>query len=132
MIDTSVMVASLVRDHQFHELARPHVRAQTTVPAIVLAETYAQLRRTYGQSAAAASHLMRPWTSDEHRIGATSAKVVRDVFVRSIEMNLGGSIHDALIAATCGALGLPLVTLDRRQHALALAFGADSNLLLPS
>lgn len=49
MIDTSVMVAALVTTREFHDVARPHLRSPSRVPAIVLAETYAQLRRTFAQ-----------------------------------------------------------------------------------
>jgi predicted nucleic acid-binding protein len=34
-------------------------------------------------------------------------------------LNLGGNVHDLLIAHTCAVAGLPLTTLDRRQAALA-------------
>lgn len=131
MIDTSALVAALVGDHVFHPRARQHLSADSVIPAIVLAETYAQLRRTFGQSAGAASALLRPWTSDPARIADTPKEVVSAVFGRATELNLGGSIHDALICATCAAHTLPLVTLDRRQHALALALGVSSTLLLP-
>jgi len=132
VIDTSAMVAALISDHQFHTQARPHLRADSAIPAIVLAESYAQLRRTFGLSSSAASTVLRPWTAHDSRIVATDADVVRDVFGRATELNLGGNIHDALVAATCRARNLPLVTLDRRQHAVALAFGVASTLLLPS
>lgn len=130
MIDTSALVAALVGDHEFHSLARPHLNVDSVIPAIVLAETYAQLRRTFGQSAGSASALLRPWTSDSKRIAATTSEVVSTVFGRAAELNLGGSIHDALICATCAAHALPLTTLDRRQHALGLALGVSSTLLL--
>jgi predicted nucleic acid-binding protein len=39
-------------------------------------------------------------------------------------------VHDALIAQTCLEHGVPLVTLDRRQHTVALALGVDSTYLL--
>ncbi len=132
MIDTSAMVAALVGDHEFHSQARPRLKSDSVIPAIVLAESYAQLRRTFGLSSSAASAALRPWTSDESRIVATDANVVHEVFGRARELNLGGNIHDALVAATCRAGNLPLVTLDRRQHAVALAFGVSSTLLLPS
>ena len=125
------MVAALVSDHEFHAQARPHLRADIAIPAIVLAESYAQLRRTFRLSSSAASTALRPWTSQESRIVATAADVVCDVFGRATELNLGGNIHDALVAATCRASNLSLVTLDRRQHAIALAFGVVSTLLLP-
>ncbi len=130
MIDTSVMVAALVATHEFHLVARPHLRTNSCVPAIVLAETYAQLRRTFGQSAEVATALLRPWTADEKRILPTEAAVVRSLFGRAVELNLGGDIHDALIVQTCIQGGASLVTLDRRQHRIALALGAQSSYLL--
>lgn len=47
MIDTSAMVAALVSSHEHHALARPHLTTTARIPTIVLAETYAQLRRTF-------------------------------------------------------------------------------------
>jgi predicted nucleic acid-binding protein len=123
MIDTSALVAALVSDHEHHALARGHLCADTVIPAIVLAETYAQFRRTFGQPAAAAAYLLQPWTADPRRIAVTTAAVVTSVFGRAAELDLGGNIHDALIAATCAANGLGLV---------ALALGVTSTLLLPT
>lgn len=130
MIDTSVLVAALIASHEFHFLARPHLRAKTRVPAIVLAETYAQLRRTFAQPAEVATALLRTWAGDEDRILVTSAGALRSVCERAVELNLGGDIHDALVAQTCLAHEVPLVTMDRRQHRVALALGARSSYLL--
>jgi predicted nucleic acid-binding protein len=47
-----------------------------------------------------------------------------------VELNLGGDVHDALVAQTCIDHGTALVTLDRRQHRVALALGAQSTYLL--
>lgn len=130
MIDTSVMVAALVGSHEFHDIARPHLRAHSPVPAIVLAETYAQLRRTFAQPAEVAVALLRTWAGNQDRILPTDGDAVRSVFERAVELNLGGDIHDALIARICLASGGSLVTLDRRQHRVALALGARSTYLL--
>lgn len=130
MIDTSVIVAALVATHEFHGTARPHLRSQSRVPAIVLAETYAQLRRTFSQPAEVVAGLLRTWTEDEQRILPTEAGTVRSAFARAVELNVGGDIHDALIAQTCIGHGVLLVTLDRRQHRIALALGAQSTYLL--
>lgn len=131
MIDTSALLAALVRGHVHHVVARPHLRVDTVVPAIALAEAFAQLRRTFDQPAAVAAALLRPWSSQPDRVAATTPDVVAEVFDRATELDLGGNIHDALIAGTCAARNLPLATLDRRQHAIALALGARSVLLLP-
>lgn len=130
MIDTSVMVAALVGSHEFHALARPHLRTQARIPAIVLAETYAQLRRTFAQPAEVATDLLHPWSADADRVLATGAEAVQAVFQRAVELNLAGDIHDALIAQVCVSAGEPLLTLDRRQHRVALALGAQSSYLL--
>lgn len=132
MIDTSAMVAALVANHEFHEPARRHLLLTTRVPAIVLAETYAQLRRTFGQPATAASRLLGPWSMDKSRVLPTTAAVITAVFGKAVELELGGDIHDALIAQTCWQHRVPLATLDRRQHRIALALGVDSVCLLPS
>ena len=60
MIDTSALVAALVSSHEHHAQACPHLRTNARVPTIVLAETYAQLRRTFAQSAEAATALLAP------------------------------------------------------------------------
>lgn len=72
-----------------------------------------------------------PW-SDEGRIVATPTSAYAEVLRTGRSMNLGGNVHDLLIALTCRDHGLPLVTLDRRQSALASGLaGLDSTLLLP-
>ncbi|MGQ0776351.1 MAG: type II toxin-antitoxin system VapC family toxin [Pseudonocardiales bacterium] len=129
-MDTSAMVAALVGDHQHHELARKYLRADGVIAAIVLAETFAQLRRTFAQPARAASALLAPWIGDPERVLPTSAAAVVTVFARAAELDLGGSIHDALIAQVCAEHDVSLVTLDARQHQLALALGTDSIYLL--
>lgn len=129
-MDTSALIAALVADHEHHALARPHLHADEPLPAIVLAETFAQLRRTFGQPAPAAASLLAPWTGDSRRILPTSKDAVVAVFARAAELDLGGSIHDALIAEVHAEHDVALVTLDARQHRLALALGADSRYLL--
>ncbi len=130
MIDTSAMVAALVASHEHHAIARPRLTAQLRIPAIVLAESFAQLRRTFAQTAETATFLLQAWTQNEDRILATSSAVVRSTFARAVELDLGGGIHDALIAQTCLEHDAPLCTLDRRQHRVALALGVRSTYLL--
>lgn len=129
-MDTSALVAALIADHEHHALARPHLRPENPISAIVLAETFSQLRRTFAQPAHTATALLRPWTGDQKGVLPTSAAVVADTFARAAELDLGGSIHDALIASVHAAHGVELVTLDARQHQLALALQARSTFLL--
>ena len=135
MIDTSVMVAGLVTNHEFHSVARPHVAAAAggRVPGIVVAETWAALRRApWNLDARTVETALAPW-GDEDRIVATPASVYAEVLRTGRSLNLGGNVHDLLIALTCRDHGLPLVTLDRRQSTLAAGLaGLDSTLLLPA
>lgn len=129
MIDTSALIAALIGDHEHHALARPALATSTRVPAIVMAETFSQLRRTFGQSARSASQLLAPW-SDADRLIPTPAESTASVLRRAAELDLGGNVHDALIAQVCADAGLPLITLDVRQHRIALALGVASTYLL--
>lgn len=129
MIDTSVMLAALLAQHEFHDLARPHLHLDRPVPAITLAETYAQLRRTAALRADDAIEAVRPWAFDAELIAALPSAGHEWVFRQARSLDLAGNIHDALIAATCMRHDMPLATLDRRQHTIARALGADSTCL---
>lgn len=121
MIDTSVMVAGLVDNHEFHEVARPHVvqAARQTVPGIVAAESWAALRRgPWNLGVDVVAQLLAPWASSD-RVAVTPADAYEYVLRNGQTLNLGGGVHDLLIALTCAVRGLPLVTLDRRQATLA-------------
>lgn len=135
MIDTSVMVAGLVTNHEFHTVARTHVAAAARgqVPGIVLAEAWAALRRApWNLNARTVETALAPWC-DEDRIVATSRSTYAEVLRMGRSLNLGGNVHDLLIALTCRDHGLPLVTLDRRQSTLAAGVaGLGSTLLLPT
>ncbi len=123
-------MAALVVDHEHHGRARAHLSPRTRVPAMVLAETFAQLRRTFGQPALVAAAVLETWTSSPARILATSGSTLASVLSRAVELDLGGNVHDALVAQVCLDHDVGLVTLDRRQHTLALALGTDSTYLL--
>jgi len=129
-MDTSALIAALIAEHEHHRLARPHLRPDAPIPAIVLAETFAQLRRTFRQPAAVVIALIRPWVETSDLILPTTSSAVTAVLARSVELDLGGNIHDALIAKVCAERGVSMVTLDARQHQLALALGTNSTYLL--
>jgi predicted nucleic acid-binding protein len=135
VIDTSVMVAGLVTNHEFHTLARPHVAAAARgrVPGIVLAETWAALRRApWNLDARTVEVTLDPWCR-EGRIVATPTSAYVEVLRTGRSLNLGGNVHDLLIALTCRDHDLPLVTLDRRQSILAAELaGLETTLLLPT
>jgi predicted nucleic acid-binding protein len=51
------------------------------------------------------------------------------VLARTVELDLGGNIHDALIAQACKEADVSLATLDGRRHRIALALGVRSTYL---
>jgi predicted nucleic acid-binding protein len=130
MMDTSALIAALIEDHEHHAIARRHLSPEARLPAIVLAETYSQLRRMFGQPAVTAVAVLRPWATDASRILPTTASALATVLGRAVELDIGGNVQDALIAQVCTDHDVPLVTLDGRQHRLALALGARSTYLL--
>lgn len=129
-MDTSALVAALIADHEHHERARAHLSRDSRLPVVVLAETFSQLRRTFHQSASVSTAVLAPWTGDPQRMLATSTDALSAVLRRAVELELSGSVHDALIAQVCREHDVPLVTLDGRQHRLALTLGVRSTYLL--
>jgi predicted nucleic acid-binding protein len=129
VIDTSVLVAGLVAEHEFHRLARPEIRKTDLVSGVVLAETFAQLRRTFRLSVEITHAVLQPWITDSDRVAVLSPRGYVELFGQSTQLRLGGNIHDAVIAKTAGEIGQELVTLDRRQHAIALALGVPATYL---
>jgi predicted nucleic acid-binding protein len=103
------------------------------VPGIVLVETWAALRRApWNLDARTVETALAPWR-DEDRMVATPTSAYAEALRTGRSLNLGGNVHDLLIALTCRDHGLPLVTLDRRQSSLAAGVaGLDSTLLLPT
>lgn len=121
MIDTSVLVAGLVRSHEFHKVARPWVveAHDERLPGIVLAECWAVLRRApWNLDASVVETALRSWIPAEQII-ATPASAYAHALREGRTLNLGGNVHDLLIALTCAEHGGRLTTLDRRQAALA-------------
>ena len=122
MIDTSVMVAGLVTNHEHHQLARPHVAAArgVAIPGIVVAESFARLRgRPVGFDVATTVRLLEPWATPERVLATPSTAYVRALAMAG-DLNLGGNVHDLLIALTTAGHHDRLVTLDRRQARVAV------------
>jgi predicted nucleic acid-binding protein len=129
VIDTSVLIAGLIAEHEFHRVARPEVRKMDVVSGVVLAEAFAQLRRTFRLNVEVALAALQPWITDPARVAVLSPDGYVELFAQSTQLRLGGNIHDAVIAKTAGEIGQELVTLDRRQHAIAVALGVPATYL---
>lgn len=133
MIDTSVLVAGLVTNHEFCDLARPHVRAaaEGRIPGLVAAEAFAALRTgPWLLDAGSAAELLRPWTAQD-RLVETPVDAYRQCLQQAPALTLGGNVHDLLIVLTCQHHDLGLATLDRRQATLARGL-VEVQLLLPN
>jgi predicted nucleic acid-binding protein len=121
MIDTSVLVAGLIPDHEFHTRARPHVVAAAAgaLPAPVVAEAWSALRRSpWNLPPVAVAALLAPW-HDPARLAAPSAASYAAALADAQRTGAGAGIHDLVIAHTCAVSGLALATLDRQQAARA-------------
>jgi predicted nucleic acid-binding protein len=121
MLDTSILLAALVPAHSLHAVARPHLSrpGRARLPGIVLAETYGRLRGApFNLKASAARAILEPWWR-EGEVLETPANLYVRAFEDAATLNLGGQIHDYLIALTCAHHGVDLVTADRRQACLA-------------
>jgi predicted nucleic acid-binding protein len=133
MIDTSVLIAGLIPDHEFHMRARPHVigAAGGCVPGPVIAEAWAALRRApWNLSPSDVSVLLAPWR-DATKLLAPSAATYATALAAAERSGAGAGVHDLVIAHTCAEARIGLATLDRQQasHAREIE-GLDVELLL--
>jgi predicted nucleic acid-binding protein len=125
--DTSVVVAGLVSWHPDHEIARAVLAKRPPVIAHVLVESYSVLtrlpppRRLSARVAWAALDRAFPSLPSGLPPAKTRA-LLRTLAAGGIA---GGSIYDAIVAATAIHAGLRLVTLDRRAHPTYRTVGAE-------
>jgi predicted nucleic acid-binding protein len=130
--DTSVLVASFASWHEHHEIAFAATGRVDALVAHCLLETYSVLTRL------PAPHRMTPDvvssflddTYRAHTVYGLPAAEHRDLVVTCAAQGLsGGSVYDALIAATCARAGLTLLTLDGRARQTYSALGVAHELL---
>lgn len=131
LVDTSTAVAYAYEAHESHDLAHATLHPRRLGLAGHAAfEAYSVLTRLPPPArlgAAAAMRLLQT-TFPETRFlsGDASASLLARLADDRIT---GGSVYDALVAATALEHGLPLVTLDRRAAPTYRAVGADVRLL---
>lgn len=124
-VDTSLVVALFASWHEAHESARESVPSEAHLPAHVLLESYSVLTRlppphrappdvvgSFLRSRFEAGLLTLP--ADRHR----------SLLATAIEGGVtGGSVYDALIAATAKHADATLLTRDRRAARTYERFG---------
>jgi len=130
-LDTSVVVAVFASWHEGHRAAVDALRSAPRLPAHVVVETYSVLTRLPPPHRASADvvvdflerrfpepYLILP--EEEHR------NLLRDAQASAMT---GGSIYDALVAATAMHAGATLLTRDRRANNVYRSVGADYELI---
>lgn len=130
-VDTSVVIAGLLLDHDQHELARPALASGPTIPAHVALESYSVLTRLplpgRVPPAAAARLLARAFAG---RFVALSGEAQEVLLADLPGIGVAGrATYDALVAATALEHGLTLQSLDRRAVATYKAIGVEYELI---
>jgi predicted nucleic acid-binding protein len=130
-VDTSVVVAAFASWHEGHASAAAALARRPRVPAHVLLETYSVLTRLPPPHRApaplVAAFLGERFSSPPLALpGAEHARLV----ARAAETGIvGGSIHDALVAATVRHAGARLLTRDRRAAPTYERLGVEFDLI---
>ncbi|MSQ51505.1 MAG: PIN domain-containing protein [Betaproteobacteria bacterium] len=129
--DTSVVVAAFASWHEQHEAARKALDDGLWLVEYCALETYSVLTRLPAPHRAPAgvardfiaARFPDPWL----RLTAAAYRM----FVASLaEMNVtGGSVYDALVAATAAAHAVPLITCDRRAVPIYERYGIRVQML---
>jgi predicted nucleic acid-binding protein len=131
--DTSVLVASLASWHQHHEVAFAAAGRLDGVIAHSLLETYSVLTRMpapHRMSAAIVARLLEA-TFEHLPILGLAPNEHRKLIMTCAALGIGGgSIYDAMIAASCARAKATLLTLDARAHATYAALKIDHELLV--
>lgn len=130
-VDTSVVVALFASWHEGHESARQAVPTEAYLPAHVLLESYSVLTRLPPPHRAPAE-IVDGFLSDRFAsklltlAGSGYRSLLRSALDHSIS---GGSVYDALIAATAKHARATLLTRDRRAASTYEAVGVDFRVL---
>lgn len=130
-LDTSLVVALFASWHEAHEAARESVPAELHLPAHVLLESYSVLTRL------PPPHRAPPDVVESFLRGRFQPRLLtlpssrhRDLLKSAVEWGItGGSVYDALIAATAEHADAMLLTRDRRAARTYDAVGVSYHLL---
>lgn len=117
-VDTNLLVAALVVEHEHHEVAvEPSVDADVVLGQ-VLVESWSVLRRHFRVSADDTSRLLLGYRSGR-RLVPPPAEAYDEVLRTGRALGLAGNVHDAVIVRTAVSNDLALSTVDRGLHRLA-------------
>ena len=130
-LDTSVVVAAFASWHEAHNRAVEAIGASPRLPAHAAIETFSVLTRLPAPHRASAIIVSR--FLDERfpepfltLPGAAHRQLILEATDNTMT---GGSIYDALVAATARHAGAKLLSLDRRAASVYRRLGLDFELL---
>lgn len=130
-IDTSVVVALFATWHEAHESAREAVPREVHLPAHVLLEGYSVLTRLPPPHRAPADVVVAFLRARfEAKLLTLPGSGHRSLLRSSLDHGIsGGSVYDALIAATAKHAEATLLTRDRRAASTYEAVGVAFRML---
>ena len=130
-LDTSVVVAAFASWHEGHRGAIVALARKPRIPSHVLVEAYSVLTRLppphRAPAALVATFLAESFPEAPLALPARAhQRLIKDAAAVGL---VGGSIHDALIAATTRHARARLLTRDQRAISTYERFGADYELI---
>lgn len=130
-VDTSVVVAAFASWHQGHRAAVQALARGPRVPAHVLLETYSVLTRLppphRSPASVVAAYLMEQFAEPPLTL---APRAYGRLIARAAEAEItGGSLYDAVVAATVAEARGKLLTRDRRAAATYERIGVEFELL---
>jgi predicted nucleic acid-binding protein len=130
-VDTSVAVAAFAAWHEQHAVAIRALSRETRLPGHVALETLAVLTRLPPPHRAPADLVVRFLAANFPQAMLTlPAREYRALLRACVRLGIvGGSVYDALIAATAARAGAVLLSLDRRAHPVYEAIGVEVRFL---
>lgn len=130
-VDTSVVVAAFASWHEGHAAAAAALARRPRIPAHVMVETFSVLTRLPPPHRAPAD-LVRQFLAErfpDAPLMLPPSKYHKFLATATAAGIVGGSVYDALIAATTQHAGATLVTRDQRARATYDRLGIAYELL---
>jgi predicted nucleic acid-binding protein len=117
-VDTNVLVAAHIVDHEHHDVAADAAAAASHALGQVLVEAWSVLRRHFRLSADAVGTMLVAYLDDRDLVAPAGDDYLR-VMQTGRAAALAGNVHDAVIVHTAARTDLALTTLDTGLHRLA-------------
>lgn len=130
-LDTSVAVAAFATWHEHHPAAIRAISRDARLPSHVALETLAVLTRLPPPHRASADLVVRFLAANfPQPVLTLPAREHRALLEACARLGIvGGSVYDALVAATAARAGATLLSLDRRARVVYEAMGVEARFL---